>query len=226
MKMRINPDDIVGRRFGRLIVLEYAGRKQLGKGKPEHVYKVQCDCGTVKEVARRNLQNGGTISCGCHRDDANGLHDPDDIVGKRFGRLTVLEYAGHDENAKGHPPVYRCKCDCGKEIVVRRWCLISGQTSSCGCLQRETAGKRSVSLSAGQLYRKFGKNRRQILNMVFDTYKLSVEDQKKKLYSNCINDLKIGQMLCDVYQDIFPNRVEDIALYSRFFQEQLETFIH
>lgn len=218
----INPNDFVGRRFGKLTVLEYAGKKKLGKGKPEHVYKVCCDCGTVKEVARRNLQNGGTISCGRHRDAARGLHDPNDIVGKRFGRLTVIGYAGHDKDGKGNPPIYRCKCDCGNVIVVRRWCLTSGHTKSCGCLAREKLNFTPQS----SLFRKFSRKRKQMLDMVIDTYKVAIKDQELNLKEQCINDLKIGQMLCSIYQSIYPNKVEDITLYSNFFQEQLEAYTH
>ena len=45
-----------GERFGRLIVLKYAGNcKQLCK----------CDCGNEKEILSGNLLNGCTKSCGC-----------------------------------------------------------------------------------------------------------------------------------------------------------------
>ena len=51
-----------------------------------------------------------------------------DLTGERFGQLTVLEPA---ENI-GSMTAWKCRCDCGKEIVVMTGHLRSGQTS-CGC---------------------------------------------------------------------------------------------
>ena len=53
-----------------------------------------------------------------------------DMVGKRFGRLVVLERAGN----AGPCAAWRCRCDCGNEIVTNGSCLRRGQTRSCGCL--------------------------------------------------------------------------------------------
>ena len=56
-----------------------------------------------------------------------------DMVGKRFGRLVVLERAGN----AGPCAAWRCRCDCGNEIVTNGSCLRRGQTRSCGCLVEE-----------------------------------------------------------------------------------------
>lgn len=56
-----------------------------------------------------------------------------DITGKRFGRLVVLK---QEESVKGATR-WLCRCDCGKEKVVFKSSLISGNTVSCGCWQRE-----------------------------------------------------------------------------------------
>ena len=53
-----------------------------------------------------------------------------DLKGKRFSRLTVIERV--ENNSRGNT-MWRCKCDCGNEIVVRGSCLTSGNTKSCGC---------------------------------------------------------------------------------------------
>lgn len=61
----------------------------------------------------------------------------EDLTGQRFGRLTVLEFVSNDK-----PKSYwKCKCDCGKVVTVYVQDLKNGKTSSCGCLQREKAGK-------------------------------------------------------------------------------------
>jgi len=59
------------------------------------------------------------------------------LVGKRYGRLVVIEKA---DSLKGHAR-WRCKCDCGKECVVHGSSLRSGNTKSCGCYKTENARK-------------------------------------------------------------------------------------
>lgn len=63
-----------------------------------------------------------------------------DLTGKRFGRLTVIEFAG----TKGRNAFWKCQCDCGRVIVVKSCYLTSGDTKSCGCLKLE----RVASLTA------------------------------------------------------------------------------
>lgn len=57
-----------------------------------------------------------------------------DLSGKKFGRLSVLFYVGND---KFRCATWECRCDCGNYITVSRPNLVSGNTSSCGCLQEE-----------------------------------------------------------------------------------------
>ena len=52
-----------------------------------------------------------------------------DLTGQRYGKLTVL---GPAENV-GSRTAWRCRCDCGRESVVRTSHLRSGHTASCGC---------------------------------------------------------------------------------------------
>lgn len=59
-----------------------------------------------------------------------------DLTGKVFGRLTCIEYAGRDKNFV----MWRCRCECGKETVVRATGLLHhGTPLSCGCLRKERA---------------------------------------------------------------------------------------
>lgn len=61
--------------------------------------------------------------------------DPLDIIGGKFGKLTVEEYLGRDGGHK-----YRCRCDCGNTTVAGRYHILSGHTKSCGCARRKAAG--------------------------------------------------------------------------------------
>lgn len=65
-----------------------------------------------------------------------------DLEGKRFGRLTVVEFAGLDEH---HRALWKCECECGAECVVLSKYLCNGSTRSCGCLALEITIARSVT---------------------------------------------------------------------------------
>jgi len=62
-----------------------------------------------------------------------------DLTGKRFGRLTVLEYAGtkYNKDGKNARAQWKCKCDCGNIRTVVSANLLLGRTKSCGCLCRD-----------------------------------------------------------------------------------------
>ena len=55
------------------------------------------------------------------------------LTGKKFGRLTVVDIAQHHHSGIK----WNCICDCGKKCIVFSYNLISGQTKSCGCYQKE-----------------------------------------------------------------------------------------
>lgn len=56
-----------------------------------------------------------------------------DLTGKRFGKLSVIEFDG----IKGHSAWWVCNCDCGKIKSVNGSHLRDGRAKSCGCAQRE-----------------------------------------------------------------------------------------
>jgi len=57
-----------------------------------------------------------------------------DISGQRFGRLTALEFAGYKQYTRERKRMWKCRCDCGKEVTVAYMYLTGGGTKSCGCL--------------------------------------------------------------------------------------------
>jgi len=52
-----------------------------------------------------------------------------ELIGKIFGRLEVITVSGVVNKATH----WKCKCACGKEVVVLGSHLTSKQTQSCGC---------------------------------------------------------------------------------------------
>ena len=66
-----------------------------------------------------------------------------DISGEKFGRLTAIEFYGMGAQ-KNPVPMWKCKCDCGKECVVSYYNIMNGHTRSCGCIQREFISSRNT----------------------------------------------------------------------------------
>ena len=57
--------DLIGEKFGRLTVSEFAGIRTSPSGTKRKMWKCLCDCGAEKVVSEANLKNGSTKSCGC-----------------------------------------------------------------------------------------------------------------------------------------------------------------
>lgn len=58
--------DMVGRRYGRLVVVEQVEDYVTPKGEYHAKWLCQCDCGNSTEVIGSLLRSGQTISCGCY----------------------------------------------------------------------------------------------------------------------------------------------------------------
>lgn len=80
-----------------------------------------------------------------------------DLTGQRFGRLLCVSIHGSTKRGVA----WRCKCDCGNEVKVIATWLTSGNTKSCGCLQKELIANRSL---------KHGDNRRGRRERLYRTW--------------------------------------------------------
>lgn len=114
-----------GDQFGEWTLVEPDGKRK---------WKCQCSCGTIKSVRTDTLTSGTSRCCGCktkeYQRDAKIKQGPkEDLVGRRYGRLTVLGYAG---GSKWH-----CRCDCGEERIIHTGALNFGVNKSCGCKSRD-----------------------------------------------------------------------------------------
>ena len=58
--------NLTGKRFGRLIVIEQAGRTK----SRSVLWKCKCDCGNEKIISADHLRKGSTKSCGCFMAEA------------------------------------------------------------------------------------------------------------------------------------------------------------
>jgi hypothetical protein len=65
-----------------------------------------------------------------------------DLTNQTFGKLIVIERA---ENAACNQPRWLCQCKCGNKIIVQGSSLRSGNTKSCGCLNKEKLLQRNTT---------------------------------------------------------------------------------
>lgn len=55
-------------------------------------------------------------------------------IGRQFGMLTPVEYVGLNTHSQA---VFLCECKCGKRKRILSNSLITGNTTSCGCVSRK-----------------------------------------------------------------------------------------
>lgn len=121
-------ENLIGKVFNKLTVLEHAGSKN-----GYNMWKCKCECGEEVTTRTAALKSGTTKSCGCIK-KVNKFRE--DLTGQVFERLTVIEYAGSDRTSGS--TMWKCKCECGKEITTRKAHLKKGQSKSCDCLTRRS----------------------------------------------------------------------------------------
>jgi hypothetical protein len=120
--------NLIGMRFGMLLVTGVTGTDRWRHAK----WECLCDCGNKTIVVGGNMFSGGDKkSCGClkHRAAATSLK----LKGERFGKLVVLERVRGKEDIKYSK--WLCRCDCGKEKIIKGTNLVQGKTKSCGCMR-------------------------------------------------------------------------------------------
>ena len=76
-----------------------------------------------------------------------------DLTNRKFGRLTAISTDG-----TGRRSNWKCECECGGVVFAETSWLTSGNTKSCGCLQREKAkascqAKKTHGMSTSRLAR-------------------------------------------------------------------------
>ena len=108
---------MIGKRFGQLTVTKYAG----SNGK-KLMFECKCDCGN------KTIVDGDLLRCGIIK--TCGKCYVTKMIGKRFGKLTVIKQVPTVK--KGVNARFLCKCDCGGTRVVDGAKLNGGVIDNCG----------------------------------------------------------------------------------------------
>lgn len=72
-QLRITDDDMIGKRFGMLVVLSRAESRYTRENTLVNMWTCLCDCGNVVVTAGARLRNGNCRSCGCGHMSFNEL---------------------------------------------------------------------------------------------------------------------------------------------------------
>jgi len=118
--------DITGQRFGRLTAIRPTDKRS----GLYIVWEFLCDCGNVAYIAGSRVKGGHICSCGCSVHKYN-------LMGKKYGRLTVLERVKNNGNPQSNRTLWLCRCDCGNDATYSTNSIIRGKNKSCGCLSTE-----------------------------------------------------------------------------------------
>ncbi len=140
--------DLTNKRFGNLRVIRLSCTKR-GRGA---IWLCVCDCGNERLVDSQSLSNGLTTCCKPCTNRKTSERTKSKLLGKRFGRLVVVEEM--KERSKFRSVVWKCICDCGEIVHVPTSRLTGGKTKSCGCLKRDLSKVRLPIDITGQ---RFGK---------------------------------------------------------------------
>lgn len=126
--------DMTGQQFGYLKVNSYSHTEN-----KRAFWNCTCVCGKEIVCKGKLLRNGHIKSCGCMKNKMVSDAKIDDMKGRKIGRLYFKEYVG----LFSHHALWLCKCDCGKECIVKASSVKSGTTSSCGCLAHDILMERN-----------------------------------------------------------------------------------
>lgn len=126
----------IGNTYGYLTVIERAENTKEGRA----MWKCKCKCGNETIVLGKHLRSGNTKSCGCFQRERAAQANMDrvgSLVGKKFGKLTVISENGFITHASGRRSrIYYCECDCGNIVPsAQHQYLAFGDLTSCGCIR-------------------------------------------------------------------------------------------
>lgn len=200
--------NLQGQRFGRLQVLQRDETKHGGAA----YWICQCDCGTVKSIRGSNLTSTTrpTLSCGCINKEVNSAkRDLSSLVGKQFGRLTVLSRDLSKPQGKGCSGYWICQCSCGKICSIMTSQLTSGSTQSCGCLRSELRTQANTKDITNQ---RFG--------LVVAKECLSVKNKHQSYLWRCECDCGNTNYICST-ENLLSGKIHSCGCNHRSMGEQI-----
>lgn len=136
-KCHASCDDLTGLKIGRIHIVGICG-------KDKHrnlLWDCLFDTGEHKSLSRSEINKQAFTK--------GNIKRPPLIEGQKFGKLTVLENLGADKNRQY---LFRCKCECGNEKIVKYRYLAHNVVVSCGCTPQNRKGMYKSNLRLHDIY--------------------------------------------------------------------------
>lgn len=122
-----------------------------------------------------------------------------DLRGRTFTRLTVVEYAGRSTDGR---TLWKCTCTCGNVTTIPAQRLKSGNTRSCGCLHKE-----QLSLQR----RKHGRRDRTKYCRTYEAWRGAKARVTRKNHRHAKHYAAKGIGMCERWLNSFEAFLEDMG---------------
>ncbi len=124
-----------------------------------------------------------------------------DITGNKYGRLTALSREGK----RGPNYTWLCACDCGKQVVLPAIYFTTGNTSSCGCLKRETNIRTFTKHGCAGNREAVGRTREYRIWLMMKNRCINPKSNTWERYGGR------GIKVCDRWRESFGSFIEDMG---------------
>ena len=158
---------LVGKRFGKVVVIKRIGIRYVGKTYRDAFYRCKCDCGNIVTFTRSQLKHHIQVAmcsnCRCP-----------DLTGRKINKLYVIKKSRIRTRGRTY---WKCRCDCGKiKNIEGSQLRIKHPVISCGCHRKYIrSGKRSnLWVNGGWAGGKLSKIAQQRLGPKRDRWRRSV----------------------------------------------------
>ena len=157
----------------------------------------------------------------CLKNKQINKKDYSEIIGKRYGELTILSYT--EPLKRMHfKRMCTCRCSCGKEVTVYLQHVLREQTKSCGHLQKESARKHSVNLNQEKAYKaRTSHNKPIVTNKTTGIRNISWSKKEQKFIVSLKRHGKYFKGRAETLDEAVQLKEQKVAEAEEFFQEKI-----
>lgn len=160
-----------------------------------------------KEIAKKYEVSQGTVSNWFNKYKLQskiktGGSKGKDLVGQKFGKLTVIKL----ETIGKYGKEYLCECECGNKKIVLGTQLTRKQTTSCGCIR----GKQNINKKHDKFSKsKIGEKHNLLTIIGIEEYKGNSGNYLMTCQCDC------GNITKQIYADIKKGKVKSCGCYQK-----------
>ena len=129
---------LIGETFGDLTIFDISEPDT--KHGSRRMAECLCSCGKSCSINLQSILNGSSKTCGHTRELPKSHMDYKLFIGKRFGKLVIVDVLYDANGKRNHKVQAVCQCDCGKKFETNFYTVKNGYKTSCGC-EHETISR-------------------------------------------------------------------------------------